>query len=63
MKEATGEFSMTAITIVAVAVIAGLIAWLSPKIAQYVQDGWDTATNTEACPDGQYRKGNDCVSY
>ena len=63
MKEATGEFSMTAITIVAVAVIAGLIAWLSPKIAEYVQESWNTATNAEACPDSQYRKGNECVPY
>lgn len=33
MKEATGEVSMTVITIVAVAVIAGLLALLWPKIS------------------------------
>lgn len=32
MKEATGEVSMTVITIVAVAVIAGLLALLWPNI-------------------------------
>lgn len=68
MKEATGEFSMTVVTIVAIAVIAGLVAWLSPKIAQYIQEGWDTATtgttNTGAvCGNGEYLKNGKCVKY
>ena len=67
MKEATGEFSMTVVTIVAIAVIAGLVAWLSPKIAEYVQDNWNTATTGEGengvCGDGQYLKNGECVNH
>lgn len=62
MKEATGEFSMTVITIIAVAVIAGLIAWLGPRIAGYVQDQWGilSGSTTEDCGDGKYWNGSKC---
>lgn len=63
MKEATGEFSMTVVTIVAIAVIAGLVAWLSPKIAKYVQDNWNKTTNPTVCPDGEYLKNGVCTKY
>lgn len=64
MKEATGEFSMTVITIIAVAVIAGLIAWLGPRVAGYVQNQWGTmsGSNTQSCPTGQYWNGSACVN-
>lgn len=64
MKEATGEFSMTVITIIAVAVIAGLIAWLGPRVAGYVQNQWGTMSgaNTQDCGNGQYWNGSACVN-
>ena len=63
MKEATGEFSMTVVTILAIMVIAGLVAWLSPKIAQYVQSNWTNTTNTTQCGDGEYLKNGVCTKY
>jgi len=47
MKEATGEFSMTVVTILAVVVIAGLVAFLGPKITEFVETKWDEITGTE----------------
>jgi len=47
MKEATGEFSMTVVTILAVIVIAALVTWLGPKITNYIQSNW---TNLADCP-------------
>ena len=49
MKEATGEFSMTVVTILAVCVIAGLVAWLGPKVSEYVGKTWNSVTNSNAC--------------
>lgn len=49
MKEATGEFSMTVVTILAVIVIAALVGWLGPRITNYVKSVWN---NTVECPAG-----------
>lgn len=64
MKEATGEFSMTVVTIIAIAVIAGLVAFLGPRIAGYVQNQWGTLTgsNTQDCGAGQYWDGSKCAN-
>ena len=46
MKEATGELSMTVITIVAIVAIAGVITFLLPSIKNYINDTWaDVAGN------------------
>lgn len=46
MKEATGEFSMTVVTIVAIVAIAGVIAWLMPSLREYINETWQqTADN------------------
>ena len=63
MKEATGEFSMTVVTIIAIMVIAGLVAWLSPKIAEYVHESWDNTKNTTICGDDEYLKDGVCTKY
>lgn len=61
MKEATGEFSMTVVTILAIIVIAGLVGFLSPRIAGYIQGTWsDVTTTDDRCPEGQYWDGNTC---
>lgn len=49
MKEVTGEFSMTVITILSVVVIATLIGWLGPRITNYIKSNWQ---NIATCPDG-----------
>ena len=52
MKEATGEVSMTMVTIVAVAVIGGILAILWPTITDWIEDAF---TDVQNCPAGQYR--------
>ena len=43
MKEASGELNMTLITIVAVALIAGLFALLYPTIQNLIVEKWGDA--------------------
>lgn len=43
MKEATGEVSMTMITIVAVAVIGGILALMWDPITEWIQDSFGGA--------------------
>lgn len=46
MKEATGEVSMTMVTIVAIAVIGGILALLWPQIQQWIDNSFGTAADT-----------------
>lgn len=41
MKEATGELSMTTITIIAIIAIAGIIAFLAPFVKNFINDSWN----------------------
>ncbi len=50
MKEATGEVSMTVITLVAIAVIGGILALMWPQIKGTITGLW----NPGSCPAGQY---------
>ena len=50
MKEATGEVSMTVITLVAIAVIGGILALMWPQIKGRISGLWDSGS----CPAGQY---------
>ena len=43
MKEASGELNMTLITIVAIALIAGLFAILYPRIRDAIAEKWSGA--------------------
>ena len=47
MKEATGEVSMTVITLVAIAVIGGILAVMWPQIRGKINGLWNTT-----CPSG-----------
>ncbi len=49
MKEATGEVSMTVVTLVAIAVIGAILAFMWPTIKNTISGLWDN-TNTA----GQY---------
>lgn len=42
MKEASGELSMTLITIIAVGVIVGVFAAFWPEIQEAIEDRWGT---------------------
>lgn len=60
MKEATGEVSMTMVTIVAVAVIGGIVALLWGPITNWIQDAFTNSGNN-TCPAGQTWNGTKCV--
>ena len=48
MKEATGELNMTVITIIAIAVIAGIMALMWPSITNTIKSSWGS-TGRNAC--------------
>lgn len=50
MKEATGEVSMTVVTLVAIAVIGAILAAMWPTIKTRITGLWDTGS----CPAGKY---------
>ena len=60
MKEATGELNMTVITIVAIAVIAGIMALMWPQITNWIQNSFGVGADT-TCPTGQtWVEGKGC---
>lgn len=51
MKEATGEVSMTVITLVAVAVIGAILAFMWPTIQNKIEQLWgNTGTSGQYSP-------------
>lgn len=46
MKEATGELSMTTITIIAVIAIAGIIYFLTPMVKTFINNTWTNMSTT-----------------
>ena len=60
MKEASGELSMTLVTIIAVAAIVGIIALLMPTIQGWINDKWsDVDKNpTELYDTGKTQSGS-----
>ena len=63
MKEATGEVSMTVITLVAIAVIGAIIAVMWPSISSKIEGLWDTSgTTQESCEAaGHTWNGSKCI--
>ena len=60
MKEATGELNMTVITIVAIAVIGGILALMWEPISTWIQNSFGVGANT-TCPDGEvWVEGQGC---
>ena len=53
MKEATGEVSMTVITLVAIAVIGAILAFMWPTIKERINGMWDNTS----CPNGYNADG------
>lgn len=47
MKEATGELSMVVVTILAIALIAGVVKFLVPLAQDYVGDKWENITSQD----------------
>lgn len=57
MKEATGEVSMTVITLVAIAVIGAIVAAMWQPISQKIEGLWNTSTCTNGYkPDGSCKR-------
>ena len=52
MKEATGELSMTVVTILAIVLIAGVIYFLVPLAKNYISKTWGDLTNEEIDKNG-----------
>lgn len=49
MKEATGELSMTVVTIVAIVAISGLVTmWLWPNVNNFIKEKWNNISNSPA---------------
>lgn len=48
MKEATGELSMTVITIIAIVAIAGIVTFLVPLVREYINNAWTNLSGTTA---------------
>ena len=46
MKEATGELSMTTITIIAVIAIAGIVAFVAPMVKDFINNSWSNLSRT-----------------
>ena len=57
MKEATGEVSMTVVTLVAIAVIGAILAIMWPQISKKITNLWNTNTDAGTCLD----KNNDGI--
>ncbi len=57
MKEATGEVSMTVITLVAIGVIGAILAFLWPTIKTRINTLWSNGD----CKSGYYLKDGKCV--
>ncbi len=46
LKEASGEFSMTVVVIVAAIIIVGILALLLPSMSNFIQDKWQDMVNS-----------------
>ena len=47
MKEATGELSMTVVTIMAIVAIAGIVTILVPLVKNYINNSWDNLSTID----------------
>ena len=45
MKESSGELSMVVVTLLAIALIAGVVRFLVPEAQKYIKNQWGTLTN------------------
>lgn len=50
MKEATGEVSMTVITLAAIGILAGIIALFWEPITKRIQNLWDSSGSVGSAP-------------
>lgn len=46
VKEATGELSMTTITIIAVIAIAGIVTMVAPMVKNFINQSWNNLAHT-----------------
>ena len=46
MKESTGELSMVVVTILAIALIAGVVRFLVPLAQNYIENQWGDLTKS-----------------
>ena len=53
MKEATGEVSMTVVTLVAIGVIAAILVLMWPSIEKKINNLWENTDKSESYTPGQ----------
>lgn len=58
MKESTGELSMTVITIMAIILIAGILTFLVPLAAKYVNETWSNLVKNANSPTSSASSGS-----
>lgn len=46
MKESTGELSMVVVTLLAIALIAGIVRFLVPLAQNFIKQKWDNITTS-----------------
>ena len=61
MKEATGEVSMTVVTLIAIAVIGGILAFMWNPIKTKISSLW--GNDAEKCGAGQTWDGKACIDW
>lgn len=47
MKESTGELSMVVVTLLAIALIAGVVRFLVPLASNYINQSWKNLTTNK----------------
>ena len=47
MKESSGELSMVVVTLLAIAIIAGVVRFLIPMAQTYISDQWSNLTTSD----------------
>ena len=59
MKEATGELSMTVVTIIAILAVLGIVVALRRPMVEYIQKRWNSMVDKSdaADDDNQYNDG------
>ena len=60
MKEATGEVSMTVVTLVAIAVIGAIVALLWPSVSNRIQGLWNGGS--DVCESNRFDADGKCIS-
>ena len=57
MKESTGELSMVVVTLLAIALIAGVVRFLVPKAQDFIESKWGEITTESSTETATSQQG------